>query len=165
MKGEEHSREVGLSFGLTSAVITTLGLVVGLNASTSSHLAILGAIFIIAIADAFSDALGIHMSEESEGVHTAKEVWSSTISTFLSKFVFALTFAVPVLLVPSIMDLRAAIIIDIAWGFLLLALFSYRMAKRVGENPVHVVAEHLCVAIIVVVLTQYAGEFIKSYFG
>lgn len=165
MKSDEHSMEVGLSFGLTSAVITTLGLIVGLNASTSSQAIVLGGILIIAIADAFSDALGIHMSEESEGVHTPKEVWASTLSTFISKFVFALTFAFPFLLVPSFIDMQSAIIIDVAWGFLLLAVFSYRMAKRLNGNAVHVVAEHLCVAIIVIALTQWTGLAIRSYFG
>ncbi len=165
MRSEEHSREVGLSFGLTSAVITTLGLVVGLNASTSSQAIVLGAILIIAIADAFSDALGIHMSEESEGVHTPREVWTSTLSTFISKFVFALTFAFPFLLVPSLIDMQGAIIADVAWGFLLLAVFSYRMAKRLNDNAAHVVAEHLGVAILVIALTQAVGSAIRSYFG
>ena len=69
-----HSVKVGFSFGLTSAVITTLGLIVGLNAGTHSKLVVLGGIITIAIADAFSDALGIHVSEESEGKHSQKEV-------------------------------------------------------------------------------------------
>jgi len=165
MRKDEHSSEVGLSFGLTSAVVTTLGLIVGLNASTSSKAVVLGGIFVIAIADAFSDALGIHISEESEGVHTAKEVWISTISTFLSKFFFALTFAIPVLLVPSLLSLENAIIIDIIWGFILLAAFSYRMAIRTKENPSSVVFEHLLVALVVIISTYYIGNLIHSYFG
>ena len=48
----------GISFGLTSAVITTLGLMVGLNSGTHSQIVVLGGIITIAIADAFSDALG-----------------------------------------------------------------------------------------------------------
>ena len=48
----------GASFGLTSGVLTTLGLIVGLYAGTHSKLAVMGGIFTIAIADALSDALG-----------------------------------------------------------------------------------------------------------
>ena len=55
----------GLGFGLTSGVITTLGLLVGLNAGTHSKKIVLGGILLIAIADALSDALGIHISEEA----------------------------------------------------------------------------------------------------
>ena len=43
----------GVSFGLTSGIITTLGMMVGLNFSTGSKLVVLGGILTIAIADAF----------------------------------------------------------------------------------------------------------------
>ena len=89
MKGMKHSLKVGFSFGLTSGIITTLGLMVGLNSGTRSKLVIIGGVLTIAIADAFSDALGIHISEESENRHSGKEIWEATMSTFLSKFIFA----------------------------------------------------------------------------
>ena len=41
---------VGISFGLTSSVTTTLGLLVGLSAGTSSRPAVIGGVFIIAVA-------------------------------------------------------------------------------------------------------------------
>ncbi|MBW2265656.1 MAG: hypothetical protein JRF28_05735, partial [Deltaproteobacteria bacterium] len=55
----KHALKTGLSFGLTSGTITTLGLMVGLHSGTHSKLVVLGGILTIAIADAFSDALGI----------------------------------------------------------------------------------------------------------
>jgi len=94
----KHSLRVGFSFGLTSGIITTLGLMVGLNSSTNSRLVVVGGVLTIAIADAFSDAMGIHVSQESENRHTVKEVWESTFFTFLCKFVFSAIFIVPVLL-------------------------------------------------------------------
>ena len=69
----------GISFGLTSAVISTLGLMVGLHSGTGSKKVILAGVITIAIADAFSDALGIHVSEESENVHTNRQIWGATI--------------------------------------------------------------------------------------
>ncbi|MFH1188067.1 MAG: VIT1/CCC1 transporter family protein, partial [bacterium] len=113
-----HSLKTGFSFGSTSGIITTLGLIVGLNSSTSSKMIIVGGILTIAIADAFSDALGIHISEESENKHTTKEIWESTISTFLAKFFFAITFIVPILL----FDLTTAIIVSIIWGMSILGV-------------------------------------------
>jgi len=50
----------------------------------------------IAIADAFSDAVGIHFSKESEGCSTY-EIWLSTIITFCSKFFVALSFVIAIL--------------------------------------------------------------------
>ena len=73
----KDSLRTGISFGLTSAVITTLGLMVGLHAGTHSKIVVLAGILTIAIADAFSDALGIHVSKEAENKHTIKQIWGS----------------------------------------------------------------------------------------
>ena len=157
----KHALKVGFSFGLTSGIITTLGLMVGLEAGTGSRLAVIGGILTIAIADAFSDALGIHISEESENRHTPKQIWIATIATFLAKFIFATTFLIPVLL----FDLSTAIIISIIWGLGMLSLFSYVMAKESGERPWKVIFEHLGIASIVIVITHYLGHLISSVFG
>lgn len=152
---------MGFSFGLTSGIITTLGLMVGLHAGTRSKLVVLGGILTIAIADALSDALGIHISEESENKHTTREIWEATGSTFFSKFIFALTFIVPVLL----FELSTAIVISIIWGFSLLSILSFSIAKEQGTRPWRVVAEHLIVALVVIVVTHYVGHWIASAFG
>ncbi len=152
---------MGFSFGLTSGVITTLGLMVGLNFGTHSKLVVLGGILTIAIADAFSDALGIHISEESENKHSTKEVWQSTISTFISKFAFALTFVIPVLL----FKLSTAIVVSVIWGLLTLSILSYKLAREEGTKPWKVITEHLIIALIVIILTRYLGGWISSRFG
>jgi len=157
----KHSIKVGFTFGITSGVITTLGLMVGLSSSTQSKLVVIGGILTIAIADAFSDALGIHVSEEAENKHSNKEVWESTLSTFFCKFLFALTFIFPVLL----FSLLTAIIVNIAWGLSVLVLLSYIMAKQRGDNPFKVVFEHLIIAVLVIFITYYVGQFISAYFG
>jgi hypothetical protein len=83
----KSSFRMGLSFGLTSGVITTLGLIVGLHAGTNSRAAVLGGILTIAIANSLSDALGIHLAEESKGMAPVLQVWESTVATLLSKFI------------------------------------------------------------------------------
>ncbi len=155
-----HSLKVGLSFGLTSAIITTLGLMVGLYSGTRSQLVVIGGIITIAIADAFSDALGIHISEESENKHTTKEIWEATIFTFLFKFTFAITFIVPVLVCP----LGTAIVVSVAWGLSLLGIFSFYMAKKQQAKPWNVILEHLFTALVVVAVTYYVGIWVGSTF-
>jgi len=157
----KHSIKTGFSFGLTSAIITTLGLMVGLHSGTHSKPVVIGGILTIAIADAFSDALGIHISEESENRHTTKEIWESTLSTFLFKFVFALTFIVPVLL----FQLSTAIIVSVIWGLLLLGIFSFYIAKEQKIKPWMVIAEHLLIALVVIIITHYVGTWIGLIFG
>jgi len=155
-----HSLKTGFSFGLTSGVITTLGLISGLHSGTGSKTVIIGGVLTIAIADAFSDALGIHISEESEIKHNPKEIWVSTISTFLAKFVFSSSFLVPVIL----LSLDSAFIASIIWGILLILIFSYILAKQQKESPFKVIGEHLLIVVVVLVVTHLTGDLISTHF-
>lgn len=156
----KHSFRTGFSFGLTSAVITTLGLMVGLNSGTHSRFVVIGGILTIAVADALSDALGIHVSEEAEDRHTTREIWESTIATFMSKFIFALTFIIPLLFCP----LPIAVIVNIIWGLLLLGIFSFQIAKEQRRNPWRIIAEHVVIALAVVIIAHYVGVWIEKTF-
>jgi len=156
----KHSLKVGFSFGVTSGIITTLGLMIGLHSGTHSKVVIIGGVLTIAIADAFSDALGIHISEEFENKHTIKQIWTATIATFLSKFIFALTFIIPLLL----FELPTAIMISIIWGLSVLCLLSYRIATEQKVSPWKVIAEHLVIVLVVIILTHYLGDWIASRF-
>ena len=157
----KDSLRIGLSFGVTSAVITTLGLMVGLHSGTHSKIVVLGGILTIAIADAFSDALGIHISEESENAHTAKQIWGATVATFLTKFLFALTFAVPVLF----LSLSVAIVVSLVWGLTILTVLSYAIARSQGERHWKIVGEHLMIAVVVISITHYVGDLIGKMGG
>jgi hypothetical protein len=150
--------KLGLSFGTTSGVITTMGLIVGVDAASPSMSAILGAIITIAIADAFSDALGMHVSQESIVANSANKVWKSTMTTFLAKFFVALSFALPLL----VFEINTAVIVDIVWGLALLASMSYYLARVRKERSLYVVGEHLAIAIAVIILTRAVGSYIGS---
>ena len=156
----KESVKIGICFGITSGIITTLGLMVGLTAGTNSRLAVIGGILTIAVADAFSDALGIHIAEESHEKKSAREIWESTISTFLAKFIFALTFIIPVLLV----DLYTAIYINIAWGLLTLSILSYIIAEEEHSTKFKAIFEHVGIAIVVIISTFFVGELIAKTF-
>ncbi len=143
-------------FGLTSGVITTLGLIVGLHAGTHSPAVVIGGIVTIAIADALSDALGIHISEESENIHTPKEIWSATIATFLSKALMTLSFLIPI----TLLEMYQAIIVSIVWGFLVLTILSIRLAANQKTPAWKVIAEHLGIATLVVIATNVVGKFV-----
>lgn len=156
-----ESLKTGIGFGLTSGIITTLGLMVGLHSGTKSQLAVIGGILTIAIADAFSDALGIHISEEVKNGTTSETIWESTTSTFMAKLVFAMTFLIPVLMLP----LDTAIIVSVVWGLSALAVFSYYIAREQGKKPLNVIGEHVVIALLVIVLTHYVGEWISLTFA
>ncbi|MBU2678074.1 MAG: hypothetical protein KJP16_13435 [Gammaproteobacteria bacterium] len=151
----------GLFFGATSGVITTIGLIVGLNSGTNSVTAVLGGILVIAVADAMSDALGIHLAEESDPDTTHSHVWAATIMTFLTKFVFSISFAVPLVLLP----LGPAVLASVAWGILVIVVLSYFLARSQGESPIATIAEHAGIAILVVVLSHFIGVWVSRTFG
>ncbi|MBN1863358.1 MAG: hypothetical protein JW808_00505 [Victivallales bacterium] len=152
------SLTTGLTFGITSAVITTLGLMTGLHSGTHSRVAVLGGILAIAIADSFSDALGIHISEEAEDVHTPGQIWTATVSTFLTKLVFALLFAIPVFLLP----LENAVIVCLCWGLTLLGVLSYVIARKQKRNPFPIICEHILIALVVIFLSHVVGKWISG---
>jgi len=154
----KHWLKTGISFGLTSAVITTLGLMVGLHSGTHSRIVVFAGILTIAIADAFSDALGIHISEEADNTNTARHVWGATITTFLTKFVISMTFVIPILF----LSLSAAIVVNLIWGFSILSILSYVIAKSQGEVPWKIVGEHLLIAIVVIEVTYWVGNWIGT---
>jgi len=153
--------KIGIGFGLTSGIITTLGLIMGLSAGTHLKMVVIAGILTIAIADAFSDALGIHISEETAKDTTIKEIWEATASTFFAKLVFASLFIVPFILY----DINLARIVCIAMGLIILGIFSYFIGLVRGMKPWKPVLEHLLIAIVVIFITNFVGIQIANYFN
>ena len=148
----------GVSFGVTSGVITTLGLIVGLDASTQSKTAVIAGILSIAIADSFSDAMGMHVSEESQHGSSADRVWRTTLLTLLSKVIVATSFIIPIILYP----LDFGVIVCVIWGVLIAAYFSYKLAKVRRERVLMVVAEHVGITLFVVIASYFVGRAISG---
>ena len=150
---------VGISFGLASGSITTLGLMIGLYASTYSQGIVLAGILTIAITDAFSDAFAIHFSEEGKNMHTTKEIWISTILTFASKLIVGISFLLAIIIFP----LKIGIIVNVFWSFLLIGVFSFLMAKNQQNSPCKVLLEHFLFMFIILALTYFLGKTIHTY--
>lgn len=150
----------GLSFGLTSAVITTMGLMLGLNSATSSKLAVVGGVVSLAFADGFSDAVAVHTLVEAEG-KKGRQVWEAAFSTFLAKFFLPLIFLIPLLF----FELSQAILFSIAVGLALLIGLAFMIAKIQKEKASSVITEHITLAVIVLIITHYVGKVVAIYFG
>jgi hypothetical protein len=152
---------VGFSFGLTSGVITTLGLMIGLNSSTNSKLVVIGGILTIAIADALSDSMGIHLAAESQNRHSAKEIWEATVSTFSYKFIFSSLFILPVLF----FELSTAIPICILIGLYLIFASSLVIAREQKAVAWKVIGEHIFLTVFVIIIAHFVGLFIGQTCG
>ncbi len=148
------------NFGLTSGVITTLGLLVGLNSSTNSKLVVIGGIMIIAIADALSDSLGMHTAAESQNRLTNSDIWEVTYSTFLYKFIFSAIFILPIIF----FELYKAVLMCVLLGLFLIFVNSLILARIQKISPSKVIAEHIGLTIIVIILTHFIGLGISYIF-
>lgn len=157
----KDSIKKGFGFGVTSGIITTLGLTFGLANLGSKEIIIIG-IITIAVADAFSDALGIHISEESEKKHknSEKEVWESTISTYLSKLIVASLFVIPFLF----LTIKTSLIISVIYGTILLTFLSYDIAVKRKIKSWKVITEHLGIAFLVIIAANFLSNWIKGLF-
>jgi VIT1/CCC1 family predicted Fe2+/Mn2+ transporter len=155
------SIRTGLFFGLTSGVITTLGLLVGLQAGTQSQQAVIGGILIIAVADAMSDALGIHLSEEASEHSNPADTWAATLTTFVAKFITSLSFVLPVIFLPA----QQAVMASVIWGGLLLTVLSVALAHLQTSKAWPIIFEHLGIATVVVLASYFIGHWIAQIFS
>ena len=151
----------GFGFGSASGGITTLGMIVGLYSASSDRLAIIGGIVTVSVADALSDALGEHISEESKRHPVARDVRNITISTFVTKLLIGLSFLIPFIFLP----IAQAVIVSVVYSALVLILLSLRISHRTGQNRYEVMAEHLLVGFAVVVITFFLGKWVETAFA
>ncbi len=149
-----------ISFGGTAAIVTSMGLILGLDASESSRQAIVGVLLIVALADNLSDSLSVHVYQEAEQLES-REAFRSTLANFATRLLVALSFVVLAIALPR--DSLATI--TVAWGLLLLVLLTYWIARTRGARIGREIAKHIAVAAIVLVVSRWLGTLIAGNFG
>ena len=147
----------GFGFGLTSGIITTLGMMIGLNQGTHSVSVIVAGIAVIAITDALSDSFAIFMADEAER-NSEKSKWEETISTFISKFSVGVLFALPFFF----LEINQAIILSVAFGLILISILTYFIAKAEKRPVAKIMLGHLLVAIVVIIVSGLVGQWADS---
>jgi len=148
------------SFGGTSGIITNMAIIIGLNTLANAKISIIGSLLVVALADNISDTLGIHIYQESEGL-TRKEVWISSSTNFLSRFLVSMGFIFIVYFLP----INFAATVSIIYGLLVLSIISYLISKRKKVNPWLAIFEHIIIALIVMFLSHYFSGFIINLFN
>ena len=143
------------SFGATSAVTSSLALMIGLNQLGVSGIGIIGALLVIAFADNIADSLGMHIFAESKSKDHTK---LNTITNYFTRLGITLVMIVFVVF----LSLQYAIAASVVFGLAILAALSYLIAKAHRRNPVRAVAEHMIVAILVLVASLLIGSAIRA---
>ena len=145
----------GISFGVMDAVVTVLGVMIGLSVTDNRFVLVVG-ILTAGVADSFANAAGMHVSEETEGFHTKKEVFKSTIYCFFATLVTVLILSFPIVLFP----LGYSVYVSIGVGLFLLVLLGFfvsRVNKQV--NPYRLAAKYLVIGVLVGAICYVIGSF------
>jgi VIT1/CCC1 family predicted Fe2+/Mn2+ transporter len=153
-----------ISFGSSSAVITSLAIIIGLSNTINPKVNVITALLIIAIADNVSDSFGIHVHQESE-CRKPKEVRRVTIDNFIARFLITIVFVLFIFFLP----IDYAIILSVIVGLSIIIILSYSIAKRQKINPYREILKHLALAIIVMfiglilrsLLSHFASKLVK----
>jgi VIT1/CCC1 family predicted Fe2+/Mn2+ transporter len=152
-----HQKTGELTFGITSGIMTTIGLLTGMNSATSSKIAVLAAIAVIACADSLSDSCGMFLSKLAERGTSTKTAISYALGTLAGKFLFPLTFILPIVLCDN---LTTGVIIDIVWGLIALSLLTIEQALVKEESILKSLGRNLAIAITGIALSTMVGKLI-----
>jgi vacuolar iron transporter family protein len=146
------------SFGGISAIVTSMGLIIGLGAAGVGAATIVSGLLIAGFADNMTDSLSIHMYQEAEKLEEAT-AFRGTLTNFAARVLTALSFVAIVLAFPA----RYAGIAALLWGCLLLAAISYALSRERGISPLPEMARHLGVAFLVIVASRIIGVWISRH--
>ena len=142
------------SYGITSSVVTSLALIVGLDGITNPKMSIIGALLLIAVADNISDSLGIHIYRESQSSNSKNNIKIYTFSNFLTRLSVTSLFVLLVVFLPIEYAISSSIII----GLSLLSVLSYLIAVNQKVNPYLQIFQHVGIAIVVLITSHFVGQ-------
>jgi hypothetical protein len=147
-----------ISFGGTAGIVTSMALIVGLDAAHAGRAAMMSALLIAAVADNLTDSLSVHMYQESERLEE-REAFIGTLSNFVTRLVVCLTFVLIVVLFRT----HVAAIGGIVWGMLLLTVLTYILARHRKVGAMSELGKHLAVALVVVFVSKGIGHWITAH--
>jgi hypothetical protein len=147
-----------VSFGAASAIVTSMGTIIGFGAASISKPTIIAGLLIVGIADNATDSLSIHIYQESEKLeqHAA---FRAMIGNFATRLIISLSFIALVFSFSSTKLLLACLV----WGVLLLAGLTWFVAVNRNANVLAEVLKHLTVAAAVIAASLATGAFISIY--
>jgi len=147
-----------ISFGGTAAIVTSMALLVGLDAANAGKATVMGALLIAAIADNLTDSLSVHMYQEAERLEQ-REAFVGTVTNFGTRLIVCFTFV----LIVALFGRHAAAVCGIVWGMALLSALSYVLARHRKVSALSEVTKHVAVALIVVVVSKGIGHWITAH--
>jgi hypothetical protein len=154
----------GATFGVMEASIMMLGVLLGLSVTQNKIVIIIG-ILSAGVADALANAASFYVSEESEKIHTKKEVFRSAKMCFLGTVGTVAAIAVPLIVVQ---DLVYSISASFAVGIVILFFLGRYMSKELkSKTPAATIIKYILIGVITAVvcfLVAMLVEYIANGF-
>ena len=144
-----------LSFGGPAAIVTSMALIVGLDAATVTKATVIGSLLIIALADNLTDSLSIHIYQESERL-AERQAFRNTVANFFTRLLIAFSFVA----ILFFSQMPVAVYACVIWGFFLLSGLSYLLAKERGAAVFPEIFKHSVIAFIVIAGSKVIGAWI-----
>lgn len=149
-----------ISYGATAAIVTSTALISGLSAAAATKPVMVSALLIAAFADNLTDALSIHIFQESEQLDQ-KDAFIGTITNYLARLLLCVSFVFLVGVFPLVHAGEVAIV----WGMALLAALTYLVAREREVSPAPEVVKHMAVAAAVIGASIAIGHWISAVLG
>jgi VIT1/CCC1 family predicted Fe2+/Mn2+ transporter len=148
------------SYGSTSAVVTGMALVIGLDAASSSRATVVASLLVFAVADNLTDSLSIHVYQESERLDD-RAAFRATLTNYAARLGVSVSFVPVVMFAPASM----AGIISLLWGGLLLGAMTALVARERGAPVATEIGKHFALAAVVVVVSKAIGTWLLRALG
>jgi hypothetical protein len=148
------------SYGATSAVVTGMALVTGLDAANSTRVTIISGLLIFAIADNLTDSLSIHIYQESERLDN-RAAFRATLANFATRLGLSLSFVLIVMLAPVTIAVFAAIV----WGSGVLCAMTALLARQRDVPIAGEIGKHLALAAAVIAVSKGIGAWLLQALG
>ena len=147
-----------VSFGAASAVVTSIGLIIGFSAAGIAKPTIIAGLLIVGLADNLTDSLSIHIYQESERLEQ-RAAFKATVGNFAARLIISLSFVLLVLAFSS----ANALLASLAWGVALLGGLTWLVAQNRGASVIAELCKHLTLAAVVVAASYATGTLINAF--
>lgn len=149
-----------ISFGSPAAIVTSMALIVGLDAATATRVAVVGSLLITGIADNLTDSLSVHIYQEAERL-PGRQALRTTIANYAARLAVSGSFIGLFLLLPTWLAIKLCVL----WGFCLLSGLSYLLAKTRRVAVISEIYKHAGVAAVVILISRIIGMSIRNMTG
>ncbi len=147
-----------ISFGAVSAIVTSIGLIIGFGAAGITKPTIIAGLLVVGLADNLTDSLSIHIYQESEWLEQ-RTAFRATLGNFATRLIISLSFILLILAFSSV----NAVLASLAWGIVLLASLTWLVARNRKANVTAELFKHLTVAAVVIAASYATGTLINAY--